>query len=68
MLHLHARRRKKWIELGMPQWPSSEQNDQIRVASELVEEPLEMQGAGDMWDASIALPAQAVAGVTCTVH
>lgn len=52
----------------MPQWPSPEQNDQIRVASELVEEPLEMRSAGDVWDVSIALPAQAVAGVTCTVH
>ena len=63
----HANPRRRWIELGMPQYPTAAENTEILGASEMVPEPLKVvpstRGAGAC-AFELDVPAQGVAAAT----
>lgn len=68
----HANPRKRWLELGAPQWPSPTQNEDILNASKMVAEPAPFTAAmgaaerGSAWSLDLKVPAQGVVGVSFT--
>jgi xylan 1,4-beta-xylosidase len=55
----HANPKAKWESIGMPQWPSDAQNQQIFQASVLVPEALVIGEGGDA--VKLSLPPQGIA-------
>ena len=56
----HANPKAMWESIGMPQWPSDEQNKQIFRASVLVPEVIDVGEGGSV---KLDLPVQGVAMV-----
>ena len=63
----HANPRRRWIELGMPQYPTADENKEILGASEMVPEPLKVVAStrgGGACAFELDVPAQGVAAAT----
>lgn len=59
----HANPMQRWIDLGMPQYPTSEENADILAASALAPEPLRVRPTDGGLSFAVSLPAQGVAAV-----
>jgi xylan 1,4-beta-xylosidase len=60
----HANPRRRWQEIGEPQYPSRSQVEQLEAASRLVKEPLGFSYEDRAVRFEIDLPPHAVAAVT----
>ena len=62
----HANPRRRWIELGMPQYPTSDENQQILDASEMAPEPLKVRKNSPLL--SLPPPVLSIAASGCYVR
>ena len=60
----HANPRRRWREMGEPEYPSRSQVEQLEMASRLVKEPLAFAYEGGTARFKVDLPPHAVAAVT----
>jgi xylan 1,4-beta-xylosidase len=60
----HANPRRRWREMGEPEYPSRSQVEQLEVASRLVKEPFDVAYADRTIRFDIELPPHSVAAVT----
>jgi xylan 1,4-beta-xylosidase len=60
----HANPRRRWREMGEPEYPSREQVEQLEVASRLVKEPLGLSYEGGTVRFHVDLPPHSIAAVT----
>ena len=59
----HTAPKDKWLELGLPQWPTAEQNAQIFDASIMQKEKLPLTRGANGVSFTVELPANGVAAV-----
>jgi xylan 1,4-beta-xylosidase len=57
----HANAKAAWVAMGAPEYPLPHQVDALHAASALVEEPLEVEWAGDALRFALVVPANALA-------
>jgi xylan 1,4-beta-xylosidase len=60
----HANPRRRWREIGEPEYPIRSQVEQLEAASRLVREPLDFSYADRTVRFAVVLPPHAVAAVT----
>ncbi len=60
----HANAKKLWIEMGSPALPTPREVEQMRVASQIMREPLVWKHKDDALHLEVSMPAHSIAAVT----